>query len=154
MDLFKLEDLTIIDAADEQAGEDKGAKAEATSDSSPMLEKEDGVMRTAEAEIKVTQQQYNYMPGTFHGGAIAVSAEEIARRCPPSFAAASSTPPHDPRVRYIEVHYMSPIKHRAALAAVSTASPGPGPQVTRVGLSEAGGEGRGRLCAEAVLHWG
>lgn len=53
-----------------------------------------------------------------------------------------------------QVHYMSAIKRRAGLAAVSTSMEGTGTEVTRVGLSEAGGAGGGALCAEAVLLWG
>lgn len=49
---------------------------------------------------------------------------------------------------------MSAIKRRAGLAAVSTSTEGAGREVTRVGLSEAGGAGGGALCAEAVLLWG
>lgn len=48
---------------------------------------------------------------------------------------------------------MSPIKRRAGLAAVS-ATAGTATDVTRVGLSEAGGTDGGVLCAEAVLLWG
>lgn len=120
--------------------------------------------RSAEAQILVTRRLCNYMPGTFHGGAIAVAAEEIGRRCPPpslinsasAFArnAASRFSEPNPRVQYMEVHYMSAIRRRAGLAAVSTSAEGKGTEVTRVGLSEAGGAGGGALCAEAVLLWG
>lgn len=110
--------------------------------------------RSAEADVLVTRRMCNYIPGTMHGGAIAVAAEEIARRCPPAPLTMAPVPiPGNPRVQSIEVHYMSPIKRRAGLAAVPVAA-GAGRNVTRVGLSEAGGTDGGVLSAEAVLLWG
>jgi len=115
---------------------------------------DEGDFRSAEAEVIVTRRMCNYMPGTMHGGAIAVAAEEIARRCPPAPLPMDPVAiPGNPRVQCMEVHYMSPIKRRAGLAAVSDNAAGTGSNVTRVGLSEAGGTEGGVLCAEAVLLW-
>lgn len=121
---------------------------------SPNEGKEDEGFRSAEAEVRVTKQQVNYMPGTMHGGAVAVAAEEIARRCHPEpVKADGSLISEAPRIQSMEVHYMSPIKRRAALAAVSAVA-GKTTNVTRVGLSEAGGTDGGVLCSEAILVWG
>ena len=109
--------------------------------------------RIAEAEVSVTKRHLNYIPGVCHGGAIAVAAEVMARRCPPSYFPLNEMISGNPSIKFMEVHYMSAIKRRAGLAAASgDASTGTG--VTRVGLSEAGGVGGGPLCAEAVLWWG
>lgn len=64
-----------------------------------------GGIRSAEAEVLVTRRQCNFIPGSFHGGAIAVAAEEIGRRCPPpslisDFSAERSS---NARVQYMEV---------------------------------------------------
>lgn len=97
----------------------------------------------AKAEVVVSKRQFNYMPGTLHGGAIAVASEEMGRRCLPG----------NIMVKYAEVHYMSPIKRRAGLTAVYPDA-SKGTDVTRVGLSEVGGAGWGPLCAEAILLLG
>lgn len=152
LDMFKLEDFDWF----EGETEGKGALhfGEAHSAHRGEVDEEGERFRSAEAEVLVTRRQCNYMPGTMHGGAIAVAAEEIARRCPPALLSEDAlSVSANPRVKYMEVHYMSPIKRRAGLAAVSAAS-GTGTDVTRVGLSEAGGEDGGVLCAEAVLLWG
>ncbi|CAM9579709.1 unnamed protein product [Ectocarpus sp. 4 AP-2014] len=151
LDMFKLEQFERVGG-----GGDEAYFGVATS-SGPQVEEQAGEdeegFRSAEAECLVTRRMCNYMPGTMHGGAIAVAAEEIARRCPPAPFPMDAVPiPGNPRVQYMEVHYMSPIKRRAGLAAVSTAS-GIGKNVTRVGLSEAGGTEGGVLSAEAVLLW-
>eukprot|EP00752_Nemacystus_decipiens_P012870 g11394.t2 len=145
LDMFKLENVVRYGGE----GDDTyfGAASSGGSD-------DDGGFRSAEAEVLVTRRMCNYLPGTMHGGAIAVAAEEIARRCPPAPLPMDAIPvPGNPRIQYMEVHYMSPIKRRAGLAAVSAAA-GTGGNVTRVGLSEAGGTDGGVLCAEAVLLWG
>lgn len=149
LDMFKLEDFDRY----EGGGGVGGLSHFGDSDSTPGKQDEEG-FRSAEAEVLVTRRQCNYRPGTMHGGAIAIAAEEIARRCPPAPLTLDPVPiPGNPRVQYMEVHYMSPIKRRAGLSAVSAAA-GTGTDVTRVGLSEAGGAEGGNLCAEAVLLWG
>lgn len=152
MDMFRLEEFEKYGGGDEedQEGDDIALTGNINNNGTVGI-------RSAEAEVAVLRRHCNYLPGTFHGGAIAVAAEEIARRCPPPSVAPTISPSaveETPRVRYMEVHYMSAIKRRAGLAAVSTSPPGMGPDVTRVGLSEAGGAGGGALCAEGVLLWG
>lgn len=145
--MFKLEDFERYEGGGE-AGDALFGEADSTQG-----QHYEG-FRSAEAEVLVLKRQCNYRPGTMHGGAVAVAAEEMARRCPPAPLSLDAVPiSGNPRVQYMEVHYMSPIKRRAGLAAVSTAS-GTGTDVTRVGLSEAGGTEGGVLCAEAVLIWG
>lgn len=159
--MFKIQGLTVVDVAEATRDEnaDEGPAASATDPSKPkpvFQQRESDFMRVAEGEVEVTQRHLNYMPGSLHGGAIAISAEEIARRCPPWCEDGSAEPFRDPRVRYMEVHYMSPIKKRAGLAAVSsgTSSQVTENKVTRVAISEVGGSKRGTLCAEAFLLWG
>lgn len=153
LDMFKLENVARYGGK----GDDAYFGATASSGGSNKHEKagdDDGGFRSAEADVLVTRRMCNYLPGTMHGGAIAVAAEEIARRCPPAPLPMDAVPvPGSPRVQYMEVHYMSPIKRRAGLAAVSAAA-GTGRNVTRVGLSEAGGTDGGVLSAEAMLLWG
>lgn len=147
--MFKLEDFERYAGGE---GSDEAHFGEA--DSTHGQGETEGGVRSAEAEVVVTRRQCNYIPGTMHGGAIAVAAEEIARRCPPAPLPMDAVSiPGNPRIQYMEVHYMSPIKRRAGLAAVSSAS-GTGSNITRVGLSEAGGVEGGVLSAEAVLLWG
>lgn len=157
LDLFKLEkfesfgvdgDATYFGTAPAAAAaaEPSGSTAEKSG--------EEGGFRSAEAECPVTRRMCNYIPGTMHGGAIAVAAEEIARRCPPAPLPMGAVPAlGNHRVEYMEVHYMSPIKRRAGLAAMSSAS-ATGRNVTTVGLSEASGTQGGVLSAEAMLLWG
>lgn len=152
--MFKLENVARYGGE----GDDAYFGAASSGGSSPREQAgdddDDGGFRSAEADVLVTRRMCNYLPGTMHGGAIAVAAEEIARRCPPAPLPMDAVPvPGNSRVQYMEVHYMSPIKRRAGLAAVSAAA-GTGRNVTRVGLSEAGGTDGGVLCAEAVLLWG
>lgn len=154
--MFKLENLAQYGGA----GDEKYFGAAMASSSSGVSHQEEqagedeGGFRSAEADVLVTRRMCNYIPGTMHGGAIAVAAEEIARRCPPAPLPMAPVPiPGNPRVQCMEVHYMSPIKRRAGLAAVPVAA-GAGRNVTRVGLSEAGGTEGGVLSAEAVLLWG
>ncbi|CAM9760313.1 unnamed protein product [Laminaria digitata] len=148
VDMFKLEHFERYEggkATEEYFGDANLAQGQ---------EEEEGEIRSAEAEVLITRRKCNYMPGTMHGGAIAVAAEEIARRCPPSpLPVDDASVLGNPSIQYMEVHYMSPIKRRAGLAAVSAAA-NTGINVTRVGLSEAGGTEGGVLCAEAVLLWG
>lgn len=146
--MFKLEDFELYEggkASEEYFGDANLAQGQ---------EEDEGEIRSAEAEVLITRRLCNYIPGTMHGGAIAVAAEEIARRCPPApLPVEDASIPGNPLIQYMEVHYMSPIKRRAGLAAVSAAAD-TGIDVTRVGLSEAGGTEGGVLCAEAVLLWG
>ena len=146
--MFKLEDFERYEggkAREEYFGDANLAQGQ---------EEDEREIRSAEAEMLITRRQCNYVPGTMHGGAIAVAAEEIARRCPPApLPVEDASIPANPLIQYMEVHYMSPIKRRAGLAAVSAAAD-TGIHVTRVGLSEAGGTEGGVLCAEAVLLWG
>ncbi|CAM9868520.1 unnamed protein product [Scytosiphon promiscuus] len=156
LDLFKLENFETFGVEGDAAY--FGAAPVAADAGGSMAEgqpgEDEGGFRSAEAECAVTKRMCNYIPGTMHGGAIAVAAEEIARRCPPAPAPMGTVPARgNDRVEYMEVHYMSPIKRRAGLAAVSTAS-GTGRNVTTVGLSEASGTQGGNLSAEAVLLWG
>ncbi|CAM9313281.1 unnamed protein product [Ectocarpus fasciculatus] len=151
LDMFKLEHFERVGGGGGEAYFGVGTS------SGPQFEEQpgedEGGFRSAEAECLVTRRMCNYMPGTMHGGAIAVAAEEIARRCRPAPLPMDTVPvPGNPRVQYMEVHYMSPIKRRAGLAAVSAAS-GTGKNITRVGLSEVGGTEGGVLSAEAVLLW-
>lgn len=153
--MFKLENFERYggDGDEEYFGAASAASSGVSTQGEHVGEDETG-FRSAEADVLVTRRMCNYMPGTMHGGAIAVAAEEIARRCSPSPLPMDPIPiPGNPRVQYMEVHYMSPIKRRAGLAAVSGAA-GTGRNVTRVGLSEAGGTEGGVLSAEAVLLWG
>lgn len=160
--MFKIQGLTIVDVAETTREEnaEEGSAASLTDPSKPkpvFQQRESDFMRVAEGEVEITQRHLNYMPGSLHGGAIAISAEEIARRCPPWWSEdVSAEPFRNPRVRYMEVHYMSPIKKRVGLAAVSsgTSSQVTENKVTRVAISEVGGSKRGTLCAEALLLWG
>lgn len=148
VDMFKLEDFERYEGG--KAGEEYFGDANLAQGQ----EEDEEEIRSAEAEVLITRRQCNYIPGTMHGGAIAVAAEEIARRCPPApLPVEDASIPGNPLIQYMEVHYMSPIKRRAGLAAVSAAAD-TGINVTRVGLSEAGGTEGGVLCAEAVLLWG
>lgn len=151
--MFKLENLARYDG-DKKFFGSASEPSNGVSKQEEQVEEDEGGFRSAEADVLVTRRMCNYIPGTMHGGAIAVAAEEIARRCPPAPLPMAPVPiPGNPRVRYMEVHYMSPIKRRAGLAAVPVAA-GAGRNITRVGLSEAGGVEGGVLSAEAVLHWG
>lgn len=141
LDMFKLENFNGFNC--------EGSKAQS---GDPDYEQGIGC---ANAEVLVSKRQCNYIPGTLHGGAIAVAAEEMGRRCSPSnLSFQELTPPgNDIMVKYAEVHYMSPIKRRAGLTAVSPDARKE-TDVTRVGLSDVGGARGGPLCAEAVLLWG
>ncbi|CAN0365635.1 unnamed protein product [Hapterophycus canaliculatus] len=154
--MFKLENLESF-GVEGDASYFGAATAEAKPSGTTAEEQrreDEGGFRSAEAECPVTRRMCNYIPGTMHGGAIAVAAEEIARRCPPAPLPMGAVPALEThRVEYMEVHYMSPIKRRAGLAAVSAAA-GTGRNVTTVGLSEAGGTQGGVLSAEAMLLWG
>lgn len=157
--MFKLENFESFGVEGDPAYFGSAPAAAAVESSGSTAEEQpprgdEGDFRSAEAECLVTRRMCNYMPGTMHGGAIAVAAEEIARRCPPSPWPMGAVPTlGNHRVEYMEVHYMSPIKRRAGLAAMSAAT-GTGRKVTTVGLSEAGGTQGGVLSAEAMLLWG
>lgn len=153
--MFKLENLARYGGAgDKEYFGAASASSSGISNQEEQTGEDEEGFRSAEADVLVTRRMCNYIPGTMHGGAIAVAAEEIARRCPPAPLPMTPVPiPGNPRVQYMEVHYMSPIQRRAGLAAVPVAA-GAGRNVTRVGLSEAGGTEGGVLSAEAVLLWG
>lgn len=107
MDMFKLEEFERYEGGG--AGEEyfnaadftHGQRQEAAKEEE---EQEEDEFRSAEAEVLVTRRHCNYKPGTMHGGAVAVAAEEIARRCPPApLPLSGASVPENPRVQYMEV---------------------------------------------------
>ncbi|CAM9464806.1 unnamed protein product, partial [Choristocarpus tenellus] len=91
---------------------------------------------SASAELGLTKRHCNYMPGTMHGGAVAVASEIIggySRQSALDMDATGSIP----RVRFMEVHYMAPVKRRALLKADYIPRGNEGGDTTTVMLTEA-----------------